>query len=62
MATVIGIQLGFVGGEDGKWVSPTTVLLATAQNRAIRKGQQGQTIWEEVIRTRNGTDEIKEGQ
>eukprot|EP00957_Ditylum_brightwellii_P141856 10807527-Ditylum_brightwellii.AAC.1 len=54
--------IGFVGVVDGKWTSATPILLATAQNRAIRKGRQGQTIWDEVIGTRDGMDEIKEGQ
>eukprot|EP00957_Ditylum_brightwellii_P103742 7902932-Ditylum_brightwellii.AAC.1 len=62
MATLIGIQLVFAEVVDGKWTSATTVSLATVQNWAIRKRQQGQTLWEEVIRTRNGTNEIKEGQ
>ena len=52
----------FVGVVDGKWTSATTVSLVTAQNQAIKKVQPGQTLWEEVIGTRNGTDEIKEGQ
>eukprot|EP00957_Ditylum_brightwellii_P011178 846712-Ditylum_brightwellii.AAC.1 len=62
MATLIGIQLVFVEVVDGKWTNTTTVSLTTSQNKAIKKGQQDQTLWEEVIGTMNGVDEIKEGQ